>query len=424
MKLLNGIVLMALLVSCLANAKTERDYFWYRRALQLSDLPKNPQGTGILIAVTDTGLFRDDRLKETVFLNKAEQFGVLGYDDDGNGYVDDVSGYNFVEKSSALFDDDSHGSFVASLINQVAPKATLLPLRVLSKTKGGRDEDIISAIDYAIRMKARIINFSFARDSASDALKNVLQKASDNGILLVVASGNDASNNDRLPTFPCKFDIPTLICVGSVNEDGSLSNFTNYGRRTVHIAAPGHLVGAPVRGGLKIDSGTSFAAPLVTGVAALVWSQNPRLTAIQVKKQVLLTASPSNSVADHIRSGGVLNAKNALEQNWSAKVLQALPEFWRQQTLGISSRDHHQELLRFHRQDARALSLKFKKIKLDPGNDFLVLYDKNMKEIEVITGDFDDYWTVPTATDTLYLLAPKKFTDEEGFFEIDSLSAL
>lgn len=326
----------------------EVDTAWHRVANRLptSKLP--------LIGMVDQGLdLSDPRLKAFAWRNSGEVPG-NGKDDDGNGLVDDVHGYNFATKSARLSAGEpyNHGSFCASIIAAspsrrqndmlgIAPGAKIVSSAAMVwdpklRTARGSTRTIFEGIRYAMNQGARIINLSLG--STPDARRPITAKElaeynahplwdelERRGVLVVIAAGNDNNDNDRLPVLPANLPRPNVITVMAIDPAGRPARgyhpvrkrwvpFTNYGKQSVHIAAPGTAVlGIPVAGKTNVGNGTSFSAPIVAGAAALVWAQHPTWTYGQVKQAILATARPVKGLEQKCQTGGMLDIAAALD---------------------------------------------------------------------------------------------------------------
>lgn len=268
-----------------------------------------------IVAIVDTGLDKEHPLfteTQAVWVNSGEIPG-NNIDDDGNGYVDDVSGWNFQQGNSNFADDDDHGTHVAGIVlgttfNIFAStlpneaKIQIMPLKFLGPS-GGSTSNAIRAINYAVQMGAQVINNSWGGGSYSKALHEALVAAYAQGVFIASASGNSSSNNDTKPMYPASYDVPSNIAVAAVSDLDRLASFSNYGVTSVEIAAPGvdvyssipHLFnGYALSEPYSYKSGTSMAAPYISGLAALVLSEAPQLSGYQVK-QLMLQSSTSNS---------------------------------------------------------------------------------------------------------------------------------
>lgn len=246
-----------------------------------------------------------------------------GVDDDGNGYVDDVRGWNFVAGSNAPMDDDEHGTHVAGIILGVTQdifastltpaKIRIMPLKFLNASGSGSTSDAINAIYYAVRNGANIINNSWGGSSYSQSLHDALAYAYNNRVTVIAAAGNAASNNDSVAMYPANYPVPSLISVAATTDSDNLASFSNYGRNYVHVAAPGSGIFSTVPGNsYRYMSGTSMAAPFVAGMAAMVFREAWNLTGYQVKNIITSTVNPISSLSTVLSTGGRVNDYNAI----------------------------------------------------------------------------------------------------------------
>jgi hypothetical protein len=268
------------------------------------DLPgawRLSQGAGVVVAVIDSGVRIDHPdLRSNLWRNPAERPG-NDRDDDGNGYVDDVHGVNLSGRGETtdLTDRAGHGTHVAGTIAAaangkgvigVAYRAKLMAVKILDRRGIGSTKAMALGIRYAAANGARIINLSLETPTDDRRVRAAIKAAQAAGVLIVCSAGNTGADIDRRPLFPVAVPAPNLIGVGATAPaDGTaLSKFSNYGSLTVPVAAPGEGVVSTARdGGYETRSGTSMAAPHVAGVAALMASANPRLSAAQLRAVLL-----------------------------------------------------------------------------------------------------------------------------------------
>jgi subtilisin family serine protease len=197
-------------------------------------------------------------------------------------------------------------------ITGVAWNMTILPVRFLDDNGGGSLDDAVSAIQYATKMKVNIMSNSWGGGAFSQALMDAITAAKDAGILFVVAAGNSSSDNDAQPAYPANYAVDNIISVAAIDPNGNLADFSNYGATTVHIAAPGVAIESHTMKGLESWDGTSMATPHVTGVAALLWSQDASQTYLQIKSRILASARPLAGLRGRVATGGMVNAYYAL----------------------------------------------------------------------------------------------------------------
>ncbi len=207
----------------------------------------------LVIAVVDAGFdFQHPDLRGRNWINQAEARGKPGIDDDGNGYVDDSLGWDFVDGDNSPDDYHGHGTYVSSVIAAhfdnheglagVAPECRIMPVRVLDASGHGDPDQIAEGIRYAVRNGAKVINFSIGGDVDNPAMRSAFQAAQTAGVPVVVAAGNSALNNDSTPGFPASYPFDNMLVVAAHDAQGRLSAFSNYGKNTVHLAAPGENI--------------------------------------------------------------------------------------------------------------------------------------------------------------------------------------
>ena len=296
----------------------------------------------IVAAIIDTGVdLSHPDLRPNAWTNPGEIAG-NNIDDDGNGYVDDVNGWNFVASSNRPFDDfsvDRHGTHVAGTLGAAADEdatvvgvawhVKLMSLKFIGRQSdgdiNGTSADAVKAINYVIDMKkrgvnVRVINASWAGDESSRSLRKAIEKAGDQGILFVCAAGNGGDDGiqddvDEGGVFPAGWavDSPSIISVTTITAAGAVPRWANYGHAGVSVAAPGtEILSTLPGGGYGIDSGTSMSTPHVAGIAVLLWAQNPARTPSDVKARIISTAEPVLDLASRSASAGRANAYNAL----------------------------------------------------------------------------------------------------------------
>ena len=280
-------------------------------------------GASILVAVLDTGIDMDHPdLAPNLWTNPDEIPGNL-VDDDGNGLVDDVHGWDFVNHDDDPHDDYGHGTHVAGIIaaagdnsvgiSGVAWRASILPLKFLDQSGSGTTSDAISAIDYAAAKGARVLNASWGGGGFSMAMLDAIRDAATHQALFVAAAGNDATDSDQIPFFPAGFDSPNIIAVAASDRNDRLAPFSNHGRTTVDLAAPGVEIYSTLPGdAYGFSSGTSMATPHVSGVAALILGFAPGMSAESLRRRILDHAEPVAALQDKVATAARLNAFQCL----------------------------------------------------------------------------------------------------------------
>lgn len=287
-------------------------------------------GEDVVVAVIDSGVdYRHEDLAANMWTNEGEIPG-NGIDDDNNGVVDDVHGFNATDESSAGDPDDDlgHGTHVAGIVGAEGDNQTgvagvnwttrVMALKFLGPTGGGMTSDAIACIDYMLKMKARgvdirVANCSWGSTERSQALGDAIDQAVKQGILFVCAAGNDGVDCDRVPHYPSSYDSDGIVSVAALTPNDSLASFSNYGKSSVDIAAPGvDVLSTLPEGSYGFASGTSMASPFVAGVAALVASTEPGMSIKDLRAHVLGGAVGVPDFASRLLTGGRLSGSAAL----------------------------------------------------------------------------------------------------------------
>lgn len=289
----------------------------------------------IVVAVIDTGADTHHKdLQNNLWVNKGEvgldsmgrDKASNGVDDDGNGFVDDLYGWNFVGNNNKLNDNHGHGTHIAGIIGAeggngegisgVSPKVSLMILKYFepNSSAGENLKNTVKAINYAVKMKANIINYSGGGVEPSTEEKMALKKAEEAGILVVAAAGNERSNSDFHHYYPADYELNNIVSVTAIDKTQNVLSSSNYGEETVDIAAPGFNIYSTLPNGQYGHmTGTSQATAFVSGVAALVMAKNPELRkADQVIKYLTQTGDTDLKLAGKTRYLKRLNSYNAL----------------------------------------------------------------------------------------------------------------
>lgn len=300
-------------------------------------LLKGQELTKVVIAIIDTGVnYNHPALKRKMWTNKKEIAGD-NLDNDLNGFVDDVVGYDFASGDSFPMDEKGHGSHVAGLaagefFGAGSDHVEIMALKAASSAQGIDVGSAVSSIQYAIDHEADIINMSFGLDKPLPTLKVMIERANEAGLLTVAAAGNgdqfgNGMNNDHIPQFPSNYEVPNIISIGATRIDDFLTKYSNFGKTNVDIAALGgfsdQFVGP--RGLLSSASitnpngfltqpqqGTSMSAPIVSGVAGLILSKSPDLEPAQVIEVLMKSGRKVSALKDLVKSESVVDAEAAI----------------------------------------------------------------------------------------------------------------
>jgi subtilisin family serine protease len=294
-------------------------------------------GRPVTIAIVDTGIdINHPDLKDVIYTNTAEIPGD-NIDNDHNGYVDDVHGWNFINKNNdvtdydSLSDENDHGTHCAGIIGAsvngmgIAGVASntnisILPVKVLGGKDGyGTTLDIIAGIKYAEKMGAQICNLSLGYETTTSTVDSILKNTiANSSMLFVIASGNgdrknNAVNNDIIPTYPASYDCNNIISVANLTCTGTLNSSSNYGLKSVDIAAPGTCIYSTITGNsYEYFSGTSMSAPMVAAGLAEVYSYYTDISMLQASKILLATAKPVSALSGKVSTGGMLDIYGSL----------------------------------------------------------------------------------------------------------------
>lgn len=284
----------------------------------------------VVIGVIDSGIdVSHPDLAANIWRNPGEIAG-NGIDDDRNGYVDDVSGWDFVSNDNVPQDGDGHGTHVAGTIGAVGNdgrgvagvnwQVSLLPLKFLSDSGSGSTSAAIAAINYATALRNRGVNIvatnnSWGGGGFSSSLRDAIRAHGQAGILFVAAAGNESANNDSTPSYPANYAEANVISVAALDRSDQLASFSNFGATTVHVGAPGVAIYSTTPGNRYASySGTSMASPHVAGIAGLLAAANPQATMAEIRSAILDSAVPIPSLAGRSTTGGRVNAAAALER--------------------------------------------------------------------------------------------------------------
>jgi subtilisin family serine protease len=290
--------------------------------------------TTIAVGIIDEGYqFAHPDLLGNAGINQTEFYGKAGVDDDSNGYIDDIQGWDFFNKDNSVYDGitDDHGTHVAGTIGAVGNnsqgvagvnwKTSLLSAKFLGPT-GGFTSDAVLAVDYLTNLKTRAsnpinivaTNNSWGGGGFSRALYDAINRANTANILFVAAAGNSGSS---ATSYPAGYNLPNVISVASLDSNGGLSSFSNYGSSWVHLGAPGRNIYSTLPSTLPSNtygsySGTSMATPHVTGTLALMKSAVPSATALELRNALLNSVTPTASLSGKTSTGGRLNTYAAI----------------------------------------------------------------------------------------------------------------
>ena len=288
----------------------------------------------IVVAVIDTGIdIHHPDLRENLWVNQGEtgidekgrNKSTNGIDDDNNGFIDDVNGWNFAKNNNDVSDNHGHGTHIAGIIGAdggngvgisgVAHKVSFMALNYFDPKEGSKNlENTIKSIQYAVKMKAHIINYSGGGLTASQDEKEAILEAQKKGILFIAAAGNERSNIDQKDYFPADYELNNILSVTAIDKTLSILPSSNYGSQSVDIAAPGNRIYSTLpKGRYGYMTGTSQATAFVTGVAVLIMSKFKDYTVEKIIRHITETGNlEQKTLRGKTRHQKRLNAYRAL----------------------------------------------------------------------------------------------------------------
>ncbi|MGE4131405.1 MAG: S8 family serine peptidase [Bdellovibrionales bacterium] len=357
----------------------------------------------VRVSVIDTGVnYAHPDLVDNMFTNVAELNGQPSVDDDGNGCVDDIHGCDFAGKDGDPMDVYGHGTHVSGTIGAtgnnndgivgVAWNVEILPVRFLGDDGGGTLADAVLSIDYSIAMKANIMSNSWGGGGFSQALLDAITRAKDAGILFVAAAGNSSNDNDASAEYPASYQVDNVIAVAALDPAGNVADFSNYGKTTVQLAAPGVNVYSYTMAGLQSWSGTSMACPHVSGVAALLLAQDGTQTYDVIRDRLFASARPLASLRSSV-TYGMVNAYHALT-NTAAPLDPNDPFDWNK-SADVASTPHpytdkFQNSWTMSVPGAARIAVHFAKFDTESGYDKVTFTDANGVVVGTMSGKKGD----------------------------------
>jgi subtilisin family serine protease len=401
----------------------------------------------VVVAVIDTGCdYTHPDLKQNMWVNVKESEaggGINGVDDDGNGYVDDVYGYDFVSSDKTAsrpgtpgdpdpMDEDGHGTHCSGVIGAtpndgegiagINHKVKIMCIRFLG-SQGGTSVDSFRALRYARENGANIMSNSWGGGDSSELFKSELRKAEEKGILFIAAAGNDGTNNDVKPHYPSNLGdtefrgkkFKNVLSVGATDNQDTPADFSNYGSDSVDVFAPGVAIMStfPVkltaagRPAYQTMSGTSMAAPQVAGVAALMMAANPSLVgqAAEVIRLINETADVKEQLIGKAKSNGRINAYKAVTAQLEGPKA---PVIWQTKSQVIDQRRFQTELVDIRHEikvdGAKSVKVHFDFIQIEEPYDSIYIYDKEYRLIARVEKNLvADFWSPAVPGDTMYV---------------------
>ncbi len=395
----------------------------------------------IVVAVIDTGVDWDHPdLKDNIYINPGEAGSKAnnGIDDDNNGFVDDIHGWNFAGKNNNSRDDNDHGSHCSGTIGSTGNngvgivgvnwRVSIMPVKFLDARGGGTLADAVSSIDYARMMHVNVMSNSWGGGGFSQALKDAIVEAKNAGILFIAAAGNESNNNDSSPTYPAGYKEENVIAVAALDNQDRIASFSNFGAKTVHVAAPGVNVYSTVKGGkYNSFSGTSMACPHVAGVAALLKSANSDWDYNEIKRRLIATSDPIQELRNKVLAKGRVNAANAM--NGVAPPSDEPDESqWVDVPYVVESEHPYQNRQNYEfeikHSGAKFIRVHFSKIETEAKYDKVILKNARGEAIETITGNFTNYTTDYVSGGSAKVFLTTDYSNTGWGFAIDKIQVI
>ncbi|MBI4043142.1 MAG: S8 family serine peptidase [Deltaproteobacteria bacterium] len=392
----------------------------------------------IVVGVIDTGVDANHPdLKENIWHNSAE-IPDNGIDDDGNGFIDDDTGWNFYGNNKNSFDDNGHGTHVSGTIGAVGNngigtvgvnwQVSILPVKFLGADGSGTTDGAIQAIDYAVKMGAHILNNSWGGGGFSQALADKIALAESKNVLFVAAAGNDSSNNDNYPHYPSNYPHSNVISVAATDCRDQLAYFSNYGLGSVDISAPGVAIYSTLPNNTYGSySGTSMATPHIAGAAALLWSLNPSLTMGEVIQRLLISSDEILTTRRKVASSGRLDMFAALAGVIAPRTPDVDPSTWTLVSQSISTPHNYQnnytQSWTLQHPGAKTMAVHFTNFNTEAGYDKVTLTDATGIIYDTLDGILGEIWSLPIKGDTIIVTFRSDSSIIAYGFDIDQYAA-
>ena len=389
----------------------------------------------VIVAVIDTGVDPTiPDLKNNIWVNEGEIPG-NGIDDDNNGYVDDIHGYDFVNNDADPTDDHGHGSHCAGTIGAegnneigvagVAWNVRIMGLKFLSASGSGTLDAAISSIDYATSMGAHIQSNSWGGGGFSENLKDAIVRSNEAKAIFIAAAGNSNENNDSGAHYPSNYDVPNVVSVAAINNSGERASFSNYGLNTVHLGAPGRNIQSTIPGGYDAWSGTSMATPHVSGVAALVLSVDKGLSGVELKERLMNTVRPMAGMRGKTITGGVVNAYYAVT-NQVAPIDPNDPANWETVDYSLSSPHPYEkdfdQTWEVSLEGAKMISVHFSRFETENKFDKVYIMDADGKVLSEMSGNNDGAFSVAVSGSSMSIRLVSDSSVNKYGFDIDKIA--
>ena len=415
---------------------TNKDSLWWQKSTTIKEAHQINRGDNeLVVAILDTGVdYLHNDLKNNIKVNTQEIPG-NGIDDDLNGFIDDHKGFNFFSNSGNGMDDNGHGTHCAGLVaangelTGISPGVKILPLKFLNHYGQGDIAKAIDAIAYAVDHGAKIISNSYGNPNSNQAFLAAIEYAQNNNVLFFAAAGNAKNDNDERGEYPANYHLTNVVSVGAINQANHKASFSNYGQLSVDIYAPGeNIYSLDVNNRYEVRSGTSMATPIAAGIAALIWSEYPSLSSMEVMDIMKQSSKKNSSLYTLGQTPGHVDALFALER----KNNQINFPYPRSQVniidYSLESESPYQNnttrpyLVRS--QGATHIAISFSLIDIENGYDYLQIESTDGQVLKKLTGSVEPGFTQMFSGPELVVRIISDNSETKAGFRIDKIKTL
>ncbi len=319
-----------------------------------------------------------------------------------------IPGFNFVNNTANATDDNNHGSHCAGTIGGIGNNSTgvvgvnwnvtMMPIKFLAADGSGSLDGAVQSIQFATAQNVDIMSNSWGGGGFSQVMKDAIEESKNRGILFIAAAGNNAQNTDATPSYPASYQVDNIISVAASNNRDQLASFSNYGRTTVHVSAPGvNIISTDKNGGYMNMSGTSMATPHVSGIAALIKSVNPTMSYSEIKNLIIASSDKIPSLRRASISGGRVNVFNALHGILPPAPPEPAETDWNDFSYDLESAHPYAMNVRqstsIQVPNAKMIRVIIDRLDTEAGYDTLSIADSKNSVIERLSGQKQNYVT-------------------------------
>jgi len=329
-------------------------------------------------------------------------------DNDDNGFIDDVHGWDFANDDNDPMDDHGHGTHCSGTIggagnNEIGVagvnhRVKIMGVKFLTAGGSGTLADAVSAVEYATLMGAHVQSNSWGGGGFSQSLADAIEAANEAGSLFVAAAGNSGTNTDNYPHYPSSYEMDNVLAVSATDNKDRLASWSNFGRTSVDVGAPGVNIYSTIPGGYTFMSGTSMATPHVAGLAALILSAEPTLAIAALKERIMKTSEEIRGLLRKVQSGSRINADYALRSFYPPRSGSFTPEHpWVVEEFSAESphnyTNDYNNTWTIEKEGAVGIRIHFEDIRTEAGYDFVTVRDGDGNEVDLFDGAVGEIWS-------------------------------